>query len=420
MCWGSWCRRAVCGLVLVVGVAGCGGGGTSGGSATATATRTSDEPIATAVPAPGGVVQSGGAVVKVGDESIMRSAVEARMAVEARSEGPGSGTVPVPPAFTSCIAALAAAQSGTAASRATTAQLKEACRALYRRLLSSVLTPLISAQWILGTAAEQGLSVSDGVLREGLEHFKRVHYPTEAEFRQYLVRTGESVADILFTSKVHVLEEKLRERIEGSVGRVTPARVLRYYEHEKHNYGVPEERDIGIVRSKSAARARQAEHELEAGASFAQVAKRLGEPAVYAANAEGLIVGLKPDVFAESALNDPIFAAKPHVVSGPVRLDLLRERRFANPLLAQSIDGYYVFEVESTTPAHETPFSQMKAVLSRELPELLEKKTVAAFVKTWRPKWLARTECSPGYVVRNCRQYKPAPGELAENPYALG
>jgi hypothetical protein len=36
-----------------------------------------------------------------------------------------------------------------------------------------------------------------------------------------------------------------------------------------------------------------------------------------------------------------------------------------------------------------------------------EQATIAAFNKSIRSKWTARTDCKPGYVIRDCRQYKP-------------
>jgi hypothetical protein len=29
------------------------------------------------------------------------------------------------------------------------------------------------------------------------------------------------------------------------------------------------------------------------------------------------------------------------------------------------------------------------------------------------------TDCAPGFVVLKCREFKPAPGEPAEDPYTL-
>jgi hypothetical protein len=44
--------------------------------------------------------------------------------------------------------------------------------------------------------------------------------------------------------------------------------------------------------------------------------------------------------------------------------------------------------------------------------EAAKQKAFAAFVKAFRKKWTAKTECRAGYVVEDCRQYKvpkPAP-----------
>jgi hypothetical protein len=57
--------------------------------------------------------------------------------------------------------------------------------------------------------------------------------------------------------------------------------------------------------------------------------------------------------------------------------------------------------------------------LARTLPETLYKEALVRFVKAWRARWRARTVCSPGFVVRNCREFKPVPGEPPEDAYTL-
>lgn len=299
------------------------------------------------------------------------------------------------------------------------AELKERCEGLYRRLLDSVLVPLISSEWVVGEAEEEGLRVSDRHLRALLEHARSASHPSQAAFRRFLEGIKETVSGWMFETRVHLLEEALRERVVRGVGAVSAARVAQYFRKHRSDYELSEERNIDILRAKSRARAMRAKQELESGVSFGQVVKRLGEAPVYDANAEGLIVGLKPTTFEEPVLSHAIFGARPHVVGGPVKLDLFSEGHAADPLLALSIDGYYVFVVEKVTPPHFTPFSQMRAVLTQELPEMRKDAALAKFIAPWRAKWTARTDCAPGYVVRKCRQFKSLGRELAENPYAL-
>src|ERR1700722_1187752 len=111
-------RRAVAALTVagtLLAVTGCGGGGSTTTHAARTQTRI---PIAGAVrPEPGGADQSGGVVAWVGHTPVTRSALEHRIAIEVHSEESGAA-VPVPPAFSACVAQLATGASGAGRSAA--------------------------------------------------------------------------------------------------------------------------------------------------------------------------------------------------------------------------------------------------------------------------------------------------------------
>lgn len=86
--------------------------------------------------------------------------------------------------------------------------------------------------------------------------------------------------------------------------------------------------------------------------------------------------------------------------------------------------------------SHETP-ADMKLGIRLELasealrkavigpaasdPEATQQEIMARFIKGWRAKWRAKTNCKPGYVVQKCRQFKPSASVPAEqeDPYAL-
>lgn len=400
--------------ILAIGLAGCAGSSSQEADPSAVTRLPIDR---TATPEPGGSTQSGGVVVWVGTAAITKSALESRMAMEVRGEPPGQDIVPVPPAFAVCAARLDTVARSTPGNPPTTAQLKSQCRQRYQALLQKVLKTLISDEWVIGGAAEEGLEVPDEQVRQRLEHLKAVQFGSEAKFQKFLSQTGENIQDLLFNAKAELASDRIHQRINASAGTVTPPR---YYAEHKRQFEVAEQRDLGIVRTKSAATAKRVKTELQSGTSFASVAKRLArEQPVYTANSKGLLMSLEPHVFQEPTLNDAIFSAKPHVVSGPVRINLSPGRHFRSLRDIQNIDGYYIFEVKAVRRAHERSFGQVKAAITQQLPSILEKHALVSYVKAWRRRWLLKTDCRPGYLVRKCRQVRATKGEAAEDAYTL-
>jgi hypothetical protein len=405
-------------LVLVLVVAGCGGssghvslgGGAGGGEARLVGRG----PVGgLVVPEPGGGVQSGGVVARVGQFVVSRSAFEARLRIEALGDVSGQGVVPVPPAFVGCVSRLAVSLRTAAGVSPAAAVLKEDCGVLYDGLRSRVLGSLISDYWVIGGALEQGISVPDERIRAEFDALKGPDFRTEAAFRRFLAQTGESAQDLMFNIKEQVLEGALRGKVEASAGPVTPARIARYYQKNKKSYMVAEQRSLGMIHTKTLAEARRVKRELLSGVSFATISKRLTNYQPYYMR-DGLFAGLEPHVFREAPLNDAIFSARPHVISGPVRLELGPAYDLDAPHDIEDLDGYYVFEVQSVTPAHQQTLAQVRASIAQMLPVLLQREAVAAFIAGWRRKWRAKTICSPGYVVRKCREFKPTPGETED------
>jgi foldase protein PrsA len=417
-------------VILVTVLLGCAGSRTAtepaGTNASVTDADEVGHEIDAASPAIGGVARRGTPVVRVGPLTVTRAAFAARMEIEARSQTqPGRGPlVPVPPAFSSCVAQLAAFAAGfgtSSSSQDSKAHLRAQCRSLYEKYRTNVLTELISAGWVLGGAAEAGLRVSDAEVRSELQRLRKAAFPSEATYREYLKASGETLSDLLFATKVQMLSAKLRQRIYSSLPPVTTATVAGYYAANKAKFTVAEERDLGFLRTRHAATAPQIKRELESGVSFATIAKRLAHEQPYYTTA-GLLKALKPHIIQQRVLNDAIFAARPHAISGPIRLNLYpgyQARFHRNPADINNIDGYYVFEVQAIRPAHTKPLATVEDAIKRELPTVQQRQALSSFIRSWRARWRAKTDCASGYVVHKCRQFKPVRGEPAEDLVTL-
>jgi foldase protein PrsA len=344
-------------------------------------------------------------VVGIGRYAITKAMVEHEMSVGATKQ-----EVPDPPNYKMCIAhSEARARKATAGKvKLTVAQVARYCRHRYRELRQRALESLISSEWVIGEAAEEGLSVSEADVNREFEQSKKQSFPREAEFQQYLASTGRTTSDVKFNIKVNQLTERLFQTVQRKEGSLTQAKVAGYYTTNRRQFAVPERRDLEIVRISSDSAARRAKQEIRSGKSFASVIKRrasgLARGTTYNQplnSKEGLVLGLVPGLYAEKPLNDAIFSAKPNVLSGPVKISL----------------GYYVFEVKRIHPAYLETLAQAEPLIRRQLPEQLHRQTLDAFTKAWREKWIVRTYCHAGYVVQKCRQYKVSRATPPEDPY---
>jgi hypothetical protein len=234
----------------------------------------------------------------------------------------------------------------------------------------AALSSLIHAQWLIDEAAEEGLKADSSKLEP------------------------ESV--------VSRLSELIYRRLERKAPSVTPADVARYYERHKRSFTIPEQRDLHIVRTASAEAANRARREIEGGASFAAVVQKTSLEQPISAR-DGLLLGLGSNNWPEQPLSNDIFHARLKTLEGPVKISL----------------GYYVFEVLRKHPAHQSTLAEAMPKIRELLHRKSRDQTVSRFILAFRRKWLARTDCRPGYVVKYCRQYKPSTKLSRESPTAL-
>jgi foldase protein PrsA len=337
---------------------------------------------------------SGNAVVQINGTAITKDAFDHWMKVaSATNTEAGSAekaVVPEPPNYTACVAHLAAtAPKPVKGEKApTTAKLKSECQTQYKGLQSEVLGFLISSQWVLGEASSLGVSLSDSQVKKEFLKIKSEQFPKASEFERFLASSGQTVSDLLLRVKLNLLSQKIQKKVVADKSKVTEAQIAKYYNENKARYGTPEKRNVRIILTKTEAQANSAKKEVESGTSFASVAKSKSIDPTSKANG-----GLLKEVIngqEEKALSEAIFSAKKNVLGGPVKTPF----------------GYYVYEVLSTTPGSQQSLAQAKSTIKQQLISTGEQGALSKFVKEFKKKWLAKTECRSGYVVADCKSYK--------------
>jgi foldase protein PrsA len=346
----------------------------------------------------------GNAVVKVGDHAITKTAFNHWMAVAAVSNKTSVAAkvvVPDPPKYTACIANLAATAPKPAKGvpAPTPAQLKTQCVQQYKSLLTEVLNFLIGLEWVLGEAPAKGVKVTDAEVHKQFIKIRTQQFPSAAEFEKFITNSGQSVSDLLLRVKYNLASQKLQQKILKTAAKVTPALIQKYYNENKSRYGVPEKRSLQVILTKTEAAATSAKKEVESGKSFESVAKSKSIDPV--SKTKG---GLLPEVSKgqeEKSLDTAIFSAQKGVLSGPVKTAF----------------GYYIFKVLTTKPGSQQTLAQVQASIKQQLTSTGQQGTFNKFVKEFKKKWKAKTDCRSGFVVEDCKQYKaPKKSTTATTP----
>jgi foldase protein PrsA len=339
------------------------------------------------------------AVVQVNGNPITKATFAHWMAVATASTAAAAGAKPVvpePPDYKACIARARAITPTVKGQPAPTqAVLKSQCEQQYKALQQEVLGFLISSAWVLGEAESLGVKVSDKEVHKRFEEVVKQQFPKAAEFEKFLASSGQSVSDLLLRVKLNLLAQRVQQNIAKRKASITHAQIAQYYKENSQRFGQPEKRNLKIILTKTEEAASKAKKEIESGKSWASVAKSASIDPVTKNNG-GVLVGVVKGQ-EEKSLDSAIFAAKTNVVQGPIK----------------TVFGYYIFEVTSVTPGKQLTLAQAEASIRQQLTATHQQAAITSFIKEFKKKWLAKTECVASYggvplaqAIQDCKEYK--------------
>jgi foldase protein PrsA len=361
----------------------------------------------------------GNAVVKVEDTSIKKDDYNHWLEVAAISSASQadpaaaqSGKKPVvnlpePPDYARCVADKKKSAPKPAKGRPATkdSEYVEQCKTEYEALRSTVLSFLISAEWIEGEAAEQDIKVAEADVKKKFAETRKQSFPKEADFRKFLASSGQSEEDLLYRVRLDELSNKLRDKIVKGKDKVSDAQIAAYYNKNKQRFAQPERRDVRIVLTKTEDKAREARRALTGGDSFKSVAKEYSIDE--ASKEQGGVLLAVAEGQQEAALDKAVFAAEKGELQGPVRTQF----------------GFYVFQVSKITPAKQGTLAESKQTIQQLLAAENQQKALDTFVKDFRKRWKEKTECREQYVTADCKgepEPKPTPQEGTPVPQEQG
>jgi foldase protein PrsA len=341
---------------------------------------------------------SGNAVANVDGTSITTAAFKHWIGVAAVASSSGQlnqvkPVPPEPPAYTACIARLKSIAEIELKAKAiktvpAEAKLKSNCESQYKSFTQEVMAFLLSSQWVIGEAQSLGVKLTDEEVKKQFLKIKSQQFPKAAEFEKFIANSGQTVSDLLFRVKLNMLSSKIQSKIAKEKSTVSDAEIEKYYNENKSKYGSPEKRNANIILTKTEAQAKAAEAELKAGKPWASVAQKFSiDPTSKATG--GLLTGIVKGQEAV-ALDEQLFKAPVNKRGGPLKTAF----------------GYYLYEVKAITAATQQSLAQAKPAIKAQLNATKSQELLSNFVKNFKKKWLAKTNCRTGYVVADCKQFK--------------
>jgi hypothetical protein len=257
------------------------------------------------------------------------------------------------------------------------------------------LSFLIASDWLIGEAADRGLVVTEGAVDRGLKERIEAVPNGRNEFEEEIASTGQTISDVKLEIRAALAAERLRTSISMRTPVVSRAEMANYYAANRTSFRVPEQRLVDLIENLASPTAAVAlGRHLGVGARFAKRAIRelVPQQSPYeAAHREN------------HKLVHAIFAATPGEIGGPASYN----------------SRWVLLVVRKIVPGSTKPFREVKDEIARRLASQRSGAALAGFIKEYRSKWTAMTNCDASFVVQKCSQYR---GPLAPegNPLAGG
>ncbi|HXB65121.1 MAG TPA: hypothetical protein VNV42_09640 [Solirubrobacteraceae bacterium] len=82
-------------------------------------------------------------------------------------------------------------------------------------VMETALGFLVSADWVIGEAADLGIELSAGAVRHQFDHLRAQQFPKRSAFNRFLSKTGQTVGDLLLRVRLGMLTSRIQERVTG-------------------------------------------------------------------------------------------------------------------------------------------------------------------------------------------------------------
>jgi hypothetical protein len=251
---------------------------------------------------------------------------------------------------------------------------------------------LIASRWLTGEASEAGVRVSSVESRKQLEllrydQLEGLTYeplPKDAQLRSLLTSSRVALADRLWLMRLSILAARIeRLRLSQAQREVTREQIARFYGRHRRSFVQRAWRELEIIGNFHKAVVVRAKREVEAGASFLSVARRVSVDSEAPKGLQSLARGDE-----EPPFEKVVFGARPGVLVGPVEYGF-----------------FYIFTVPRSRPERQLTLAESENRIRRRLAE---ERASGDLLSAFERKWMTRTSCQPTFVVSRCGHHARA------------
>lgn len=280
----------------------------------------------------------------------------------------------------------------------------------YQQLADAAQANALLSRWVTGEAADRDIEVSEREVEQQLEQIKTQQFGSEKEFNKYIEDAGFCTeeelateplvcADVIKQIRLMIISDRIQAAVLPENPSVSDDEIEAYYDANQVQFQQPETRDVRVILTKDEQDADAALAALQddnSDDSYADVAKEFSID-----DATKSTGGLRQGVVegqSEPALDKEIFAAAEGDLVGPFEGDA----------------GFYVIEVQKTTPATTTSLEDATEQIEQTLVAARQQELAQTFQTNFRNKWVARTFCADGYRIDDCANAEAAPSTCTE------
>jgi hypothetical protein len=287
----------------------------------------------------------------------------------------------------------------------------------YKQLKDQAMQSALQIAWIVGEANREGLTFTDTQVNQSLQQIKS-QFKTPQEYEQARDQAGLTEADVVQRARLQLIQNKIQENVQNSVGSVSDSDVQDYYNANKEQFTQPAKRTIRIIQNKDANQVNQALQALKADPSAANWNKVAAQYSTDPTSKDkgGLRTDVVPGSF-QQPLDDEIFSAPLHSIQGPVTTPT----------------ATFIFEVETATPEHVQGLddtvssaaggapSKVSDQIKTQIQSQQQQETLTAFGTHFRDYWTNLTQCASDYTVLGCDNFSGGgptcdPDKVAQQP----
>jgi foldase protein PrsA len=271
----------------------------------------------------------------------------------------------------------------------------------YKQIKDQAMQTALQIAWIVGEANRRGLTFTDTEVQQSLQQIKS-QFKTQAEYEKARDQAGLTDADVVERARLQLIQNKIQDEVQNSVGDVSDDDARKYYDANKDQFTQPAKRTIRVVQNNDAHQinlAYQALRTDDSDANWKKVAAQYSTDPT-SKDKGGLRTDVVPGSF-QQPLDDNIFSAPLNSVQGPVHTST----------------GNFVFEVESATPEHVQGFDDTATAaaggasgkVSDQIKQTIktqqQQDVLTAFGSDFRDYWSNLTQCASDYVVVGCDNF---------------